>query len=280
MPTITQATQVAAQKSFREALRGHWPEYLMEAAGLGIFMLSACVFGVLLEHPMSPAQQVIEDPIVRRALMGMAMGLTAIGIVYSPFGQRSGAHLNPAITLNFWLLGKVAPWDAFFYALFQFLGGALGVVLADLLIGLPLRHSGVNYVVTAPGQDGPAVTFWAELMISTILMTAVLVVSNTKRLSRYTGIFAGALVATFITFEAPFSGMSMNPARTFASAFSAGEFPSIWIYFTAPPLGMFFAAQLYRLRGGARAVHCAKLNHHNPTRCIFRCRFAELEKGD
>ena len=91
---------------------------------------------------------------------------------------------------------------------------------------------------------------------------------------------AGALVAIFITFEAPFSGMSMNPARTLASAFSAGEFPSIWIYFTAPPLGMFFAAQLYRLRGGAPAVHCAKLNHHNHTRCIFRCRFAELEKGD
>ena len=280
MATITQVTQASEQETLRAALACHWPEYLMEAAGLGMFMLSACVFGVLLEHPMSPAQQLIEDPMVRRALMGLAMGLTAIAIVYSPFGQRSGAHLNPALTLNYWLLGKVAPWDAFFYVASQFLGGALGVILADLLIGFPLRHSGVNYVVTTPGAGGPAIAFWAELLISTILMTAVLVVSNTKRLSRYTGIFAGALVATFITFEAPFSGMSMNPARTFASALSAWEFRSLWIYFTAPPLGMFLAAQLYRLRGGAGAVYCAKLNHHNHTRCIFHCRFAELQKGD
>ena len=60
--------------------------------------------------------------------MGAIMGLTAIGLIYSPWGQQSGAHLNPAVTLTFWRLGKVATWDALFYVLAQFAGGALGVL--------------------------------------------------------------------------------------------------------------------------------------------------------
>jgi len=92
-----------------DAIRGHWPEYLTEAAGLGLFMLSACVFTTLLEYPGSPAHQAIADPFLRRVLIGIAMGLTAVGLIYSPWGQRSGAHLNPSVTLAFWRLGKVQP---------------------------------------------------------------------------------------------------------------------------------------------------------------------------
>ncbi len=66
------------------ALKQHWPEYLIEAAGLGFFMLSACAFGTLLEYPGSPVRQAINDPFARRILMGAAMGLTAVAIVYSP----------------------------------------------------------------------------------------------------------------------------------------------------------------------------------------------------
>src|SRR5712691_6200820 len=151
MATMTLARRATGAEPLRAALATHWPEYLMEAAGLGIFMLAACAFGVLLEHPMSPVNEMIENPFVRRVLMGIAMGLTAIGIIYSPWGRRSGAHINPSVTLTFLALGKIAPWDAFFYVVFQFAGGILGVALAELLIGFPLRHSGVNYVVTTPG---------------------------------------------------------------------------------------------------------------------------------
>jgi glycerol uptake facilitator-like aquaporin len=101
------------------ALKEHWPEYLMEAAGLGIFMVSACVFGALLEYPVSPVHQTIRDPIVRRILMGLARGLTAVGLIYSPWGKQSGAHFNPAITLTFCWLGKVKAWDACFYTVAQ-----------------------------------------------------------------------------------------------------------------------------------------------------------------
>jgi aquaporin Z len=280
MATITQARRLNDVSAFRTALATHWPEYLMEGAALGLFMLSACTFGVLLEHPMSPILQSIEDSFVRRTLFGVAMALTAIGIIYSPWGRRSGAHMNPSLTLSFLALGKIAPWDALFYVASQFTGGALGVALAELLLGFPLKHSSVNYVVTAPGSGGTGIAFWAELLISTLMMTMVLLVSNTKRLSRFTGLFAGALVAIFITFEAPFSGMSMNPARTLASGLAAHDFPAIWVYFTAPPIGMILAGQIYKFRRGAHAIFCAKLNHHNQMRCIFRCRFAELQESE
>jgi len=118
----------------RDALRRHWPEYLLEAAGLGLFMIAACLFGALLEHPGSPVRQALPDGAVRRLLMGLAMGGTAAILIYSPWGQRSGAHLNPSVTLTFLRLGKVTPEDAVFYAIAQALGGVLGVVLSALLL--------------------------------------------------------------------------------------------------------------------------------------------------
>ena len=256
-----------------EALSRHWPEYLMEAAGLGIFMVSACVFTVLLEYPASPARQAIEDPLARRVLIGFAMGLTAVGIIYSPWGQQSGAHLNPSVTLAFFRLGKIEPWDAFFYAVFQFAGGLAGVLLSGVVLGKPIADPSVNYAVTVPGMGGPGVAFLAELFISFGLMSAVLMLSNIHRLARFTGLVAGVLIATYIGIEAPLSGMSMNPARTFGSALPARFWTALWIYFTAPPLGMLLAAEVYLRVKGAHQVLCAKLDHDNDKRCIFRCNF-------
>ena len=82
------------------------------------------------------------------------------------------------------------------------------------------------------------------------MMSAVLYFSNHHRLAGYTGLFAGLLVATYITLEAPFSGMSMNPARTFGSAFPPMIWDGLWIYLTAPPLGMLAAAEFYLWREG------------------------------
>lgn len=257
------------------ALRLHWPEYLMEAAGLGLFMISACMFGVLFEHPGLPIRQAITDPLTRRILMGVAMGLTAVAIIYSPWGMQSGAHLNPAVTLSFLRLGKVGIWDGFFYVLAQFTGGLAGVLLASALLGSRISHPSVNYVATVPGTGGPSIAFLAEFVISFALMIVVLIASNTERLARFTGLFAGGLVATYIILEAPLSGMSMNPARTFASAVPAHALTQLWIYFTAPPLGMLLAAELYCLLAGYQRVRCAKLHHDNDKRCIFRCGYAE-----
>lgn len=252
----------------KDSLLHHWPEYLMEAAELGIFMLSACLFGVLLEHSGSPVKMAIPDPFARRALMGIAMGVTAIAIVYSPWGKQSGAHFNPAMTYAFFKLGKIEKWDAAFYILSQFAGGISGVLIATLFVGESLANSSVNYVVTLPGGCGVAMAFVGEFLIAFILMYVVLIVSNTERIARYTGFFAGTLVALYITLEAPLSGMSMNPARTFGSALPAMRWDAIWIYFVAPSLAMVAASAAYIRHKGMHAVACVKLHHQNNKRCI------------
>ena len=254
-----------------ESLQRHWPEYLMEAAGLGIFMISAAVFTTLFEHPHSPVYAAVPDPVVRRVFIGIAMGLTAIGIIYSPWGKQSGAHLNPAVTLTFYRLGKIESVDTLCYVLAQFVGGLLGLVFAATVIGMAIEHPAINYVVTVPGTGGAPAAFVAEVIISFGLMLVVLIVSNTRSLNAWTGLFAGMLVAAYIGVEAPLSGMSMNPARTFASALPADLWTAFWVYLTAPPLGMLLAAECYVRLNGAHRVLCAKLHHHNDKRCIFRC---------
>jgi aquaporin Z len=202
------------------------------------------------------------------------MAATAISLVYSPWGQRSGAHFNPALTLTFLRLGKVASVDAGFYALAQFAGALAGVAAVALALGALAADPGVRFAATLPGSAGPFVAFAAEVAISFVLMLVVLLTANTARTAPYTPLFVGACIATWITLEAPLSGMSMNPARTFGSAAGAGIFASLWIYFTAPPLGMLLAAEVYVRLRGARAVLCAKLHHANAQRCIFRCGYA------
>ena len=245
----------------------------MEGTELALFMLSACAFTVLLYHPASPLANSFPNEILRRASMGIAMGSTAIAIIFSPLGKRSGAHFNPSVTLAFFRLGKINPWDAGFYIAAQFVGGITGVFAAKRLLGPAIADTHVNYATTLPGPLGPLVAFVAELFISFVLMSVVLRVSNTKRLARWTGVFAGVLVATYITFESPISGMSMNPARTFGSAFGASVWMYLWVYFVAPPIGMLLAAEVFTRGKTPRSVPCAKFHHHNNQRCIFRCNF-------
>src|SRR5499427_7783634 len=256
------------------ALREHWPEYICEAAELGLFMISAGLFTILLHYPSSPVLNFIPGEFTRRMLTGIAMVGTAVALVFSPLGKRSGAHFNPAVTLTFWRLGKVKNWDAIFYIIAQFIGAIAGVFAVTLFVRKAIAHPTVNYAATLPGMEGVIVAFIAEFVIAFVLMSVVLRVSNTPHLARYTGLFAGALVATYITLESPLSGMSMNPARTFGSAFVGHLWMGLWIYFTAPVLAMQLAAVLY-IRG-KRTVYCAKYHHYNQHRCIFNCRFPEL----
>ena len=241
----------------------------MESAELGIFMISAGLFTTLLEYPASPVHQSIASEFIRRTLSGLAMGLTAVGLIYSPWGQQSGAHFNPAVTLSFLWLGKVKPWDALFYVISQTIGGLAGVLLVSFTLRDLFQQPPISYVATAPGSAGPWPAFAAETVISFALMSTVLFITNWQRLARYTGLFAGTLVFLFITFEAPISGMSMNPARSLASALPGGLWEGIWIYLSAPFLGMLVAVKLWKLISRRRATACAKLNHQTQKRCIF-----------
>ncbi len=241
----------------------------MEAAGLGGFMASAALVTTLVEYPQSPIRILIDDATVRRALIGLAMGLTAMGLIYSPWGKQSGAHLNPSVTLAFLRMGKIRAVDAAGYVAAQFLGGTAGLWLVAQALQPYLADPAVRYAVTVPGRPGVVTAFTAEVIISFGLMLVVLSVSNHRTFAPWTGTCAAALVAAYIVVEAPLSGMSMNPARTLASAVPAQVFTALWLYFTAPPLGMMLAAELYtRVRRDA-GVACPKLHHANGRRCIF-----------
>ena len=257
---------MSAGTSIAARVVDHVPEYLIEALCLGLFMVSAGVFTTLLESPGSALRVLIANADVRRALIGVAMGLTCMALVYSPWGRRSGAHMNPAVTLAFWRLRKVSGIDAVGYIAAQFIGGLLGVLLVHRLLGSAFSTAPVSWVATLPGTHGELVAFLAELGISFAMMLTVLKLSGSPRHAPLTGVAAGTLVALYIAFEAPISGMSMNPARSFASAAPWRHWQSLWIYFAAPCLGMFAAAQWHQLR---RAVAgCAKLKHTPRERCI------------
>ena len=254
-------------------MREHAREYACEALLLGLFMVSAGVVTTALEAPGSPLVALLPGAFLRRALIGFAMGLTAIALIYSPFGQRSGAHMNPALTLTYLRLGKIGPRDAFAYAVAQVAGGIAGVALVALVLGRAFEEAPVSWAATRPGAHGPLGAFAAEVAISFGLMTTALVCTGLPRIAPYTGWFCGALVALYITFEAPLSGMSMNPARSLASALFPGFWSHFWVYLAGPLTGMLVAAELYgRVRGAAR-VRCAKLFHSVRHRCIF-CGYA------
>src|SRR5262245_12003096 len=246
----------------------HWVEYLVEAVLLGLFVMAASALGTLPEYPNSPAHGLIPNPWLRRALMALGVGAAVLTIIYSPLGARSGAHLNPALTLTYLRLGKVQPSDALFYVLAQFVGAALVVALMARWLGAAFTDPPVCAIATLPGTRGPVVAFLVELAMSFTLMTVVLMSTNSERLARRTGIFVAALMASFIFVATPLSGMSMNPARSFASALGSSQFQFLWIYFTAPVAGMLLAGELFRRR---RPVICAKLNHTGKAPCIFDC---------
>ncbi len=249
------------------ALKHHWPEYVIEAWGLGMFMIAACLCAAFIFDPASPLH--VSSTFPANLLMGLGMGLTAMGVMLSPWGKRSGAHINPSVTLTFYWLGKIKGPDAFFYVAAQFIGATAGVFLSWLALGAMLEAPEVNYVVTIPKEAGDAVAFIAEFIISFGLMLMVLITTNSEKLKQFTPYLAGVLITAYIVFEVEYSGMSMNPARTFGSAFVANIWTGGWLYFVAPPLAMLAAAQIYLFSKGSASVGCAKLHHHNKQRCIF-----------
>jgi aquaporin Z len=267
--SLAQGAECGHKLKAIDSLRLHWPDYLMEAGGLSIYMFSVCAFATLSWHPASPIRQFIDGAIPRRAVMGLGIGTALIAVVVSPWGRRSGGHLNPAMTLAFYRLGKLELWDMLFYAGSQFLGALAGVAVAAHVLRGALGNTAVHYAVTAPGVYGDIVAFVAEVMISFVLMSTILFVSEHEHLARYTPYFAGALVAICFVFEAPLSGNSANPARSFASAMFASYWHALWIYFTAPPFGMLAAAEAFLFFRAGVGPFCAKLHHANHQRCVF-----------
>ncbi len=248
----------------------------MEGAELGLLMVSICFVGTLLYSSESPLHYLELSRPMNSSLMGTAVALTTLMIIRSPFGRRSGAHFNPAITLSFLWLGRIRRWDAICYVAAQFVGGAVGVLIARQLLGARLSDEPVRYLVTIPGSHGEGPAFLAELVLSGLLMGIVLCTSNHRLLSRASPIFVASLTVLYYAAGPSISGFSVNPARTFSSALFAWIWQGIWIYFTAPCFGMMSAAAMYITVMGADRVYCAKVFHDVRSPCPFPCRFDRL----
>lgn len=244
------------------ALRQHWSHYLAEAAGIAFFVVCAGCLTLLLEHPASPVRQALQtNDVARHVLLGGGMVFVIVAIVYSPWGKRSGAHINPAVTLAFWQLGKLRTPDAVWYVLGQVAGSVAAGLLMKVVFGEWYAHPTVNYTVTQPVglPRGMALAFGAEFIISFIMMGVLLLALHSKQLKKLTGWLLGLLLALYIVFEKPYSGMSLNPARSLGTAIAAGSYYGLWVYWVAPPLAMWLATVLFRRFYHGEGLDCAVL---------------------
>jgi aquaporin Z len=248
----------------------------MEATELGALMLSTCVWGTLVYSDESPFKSLGLSTVSKSAMMGIAVAMTTFMIIRSPFGRRSGAHMNPSVTLTFLWLGRVHRWDAAWYIAAHFIGAIAGVFAARQILGLRLSAPSVQYMVTVPGEHGSAITFLGEFLLSAVLMAAVLYSSNHRRFASLTPTLVAILTILFFVLSPSKSGFSVNPARTLSSALFAANWQGVWIYFAAPCLGMLSASAIYVKTVGLNRVYCAKVFHDMRSVCPFRCQFEHV----
>ena len=242
----------------KAAFKKNRKHYLQEALGLAIFMLSACFFGAMLFAEKSTWRLAIPGEMPRNVLMGIAMGVTALFIFYSPWTAPSGSQINPAVTLTFLRLGMMCRYDALFFMLAQVIGGVAAVMMMQWLMGDMLTAPPVNSVATLPGKPGLGWAIVTELLIAFFTMSIVLFTSNHMKLKKFTRVFAACIVCAWVILAGPVSGFGMNPARSLASALPSGIWASFWIYLLVPVAGMLLAAEFFLF------VERNRANNHYP----------------
>lgn len=269
-------TQLAPSASLIQAFATHWREYLMEAAELALLMFFICSFGTVIYSYDSPLKHWGLSNVGKSFFMGIAVAVTTLAIIRSPFGRRTGAHFNPAITLTYFYLARVHRWDALYYIVSQFAGALVGVLIAHELLGHCLSAPPVSYVTTTPGVYGNSVAFTAEFLLSGLLMGAVLFATNRLSLARFSPLAVAGITVFYYVLCPSLSGFSVNPARSFSSAIFAWIWQGIWVYFAAPCLGMLAAAVIYIRSPRLGRVYCAKVFHDLRSTCPFNCRLDQL----
>ena len=235
--------------------------------------LSAVVFMMSASSPMHSLMPVYR---VRLLLTGILFAAGGTVVVYSPLGQRSGGHINPAVSLTFWMLGKMGGRDMALYSTAQFLGGLAGAGLVKFLWGG--WAASVNAGVTMPAPwISPLGAAGVELLITGSLLWVILYFVSHPTLHRWTGFAAGVWVAFLVFAEAPITGTSLNPARSLGPAVVTDDYRNLWVYFLGPLGGATAVALLWKptVAAGMRSVFCAKLFHTDRYRChLADCRFA------
>ncbi len=259
-------------------IRAHAPEYLAEFAGTGLMLFIGLSAIVVNFGEGSPIVDKVPNEHLRRLLTGIIFAGGATFVVYSPLGKRSGGHLNPAVTLAFFLLEKIGPRDAVAYVVAQVVGALLAATAVRLLWGN--LAASVDVGATVPGLGGPVAAVAAEVAITFLVVTLILNFVDRVNIAQYTGAAAGTLIAFLVFVEAPVSGTSFNPARSLGPAVISGDYSYIWIYLAPPLVGALLAAWLFQ-RFRRSTTICAKLYHHKDEHlCIFKCGYDLTDHRD
>ena len=217
--------------------------------GVVLFMIASCGTAVLFHHPASPVRQFLgESKLLRRTVQAFVIGIFLLFILFNPAGKRSGSHINPAVTLSFRYLGKISAADAFWYITFQCIAAVISGFTLYQLLQTWYPHFDVNYNLSAPKPEkgGWPVAFLAEFIISAILMLVTLTTLHSERFRKKNGLFNIGLIMLYIIVEAPFSGMSTNPARSLGTAAGALNFSYYWLYVVSPISAMLLTTIVFR----------------------------------
>lgn len=221
--------------------------YGMEFLGLFGFVLIAGLVSIFLEHPDMPVMQTSlkHEPLLRRIPLGIVLGLYIL-IISKAFGKKSGAMVNPAVTWAMYRQGNINLTDVVWYTVAQFAGAVAAAELLKLTLYKWFSHPNIHFGITKPIPPHASQNAWmAEFFIAFVTMAVILFFSSLKKLEKKLPVAMGILIALFLIFELPYSGMSMNPARSFAGALAANKWEHLWIYFAAPIPAMLLAGELF-----------------------------------
>jgi aquaporin Z len=199
---------------------------------------------------------------LRRVITGFLFGLTGCLITLSPVGKISGAHINPAVSIAFWLRGKMKTRIMIGYVCSQLIGAIIG--------SLPLlfweqQGQSIRYGITLPGDAGIQVAFIGEALTTACLIILLFLFVGNKKLRNYTPYTIPFLYGFMVWAEAPFSGCSTNPARSFGPAIVSQYFTDYWLYWLAPLTGVIAVVIVFRLLRLHHYYHleAARVSYHN-----------------
>lgn len=234
--------------------------FAAEFAGTAILVAVGLSIVILMFSPDSPVVHLIGNAGVRRIVTGLMFGGTGAAVALSVLGKTSGAHINPVVTLSFWLMGKMRTGVAAGYVISQVAGGLAG---GAVLLLWGDTGKAVGYGVTVPGGSYGAPAAFAGETVTTFLMISVLLAFVTRRaLRNLTPAIFPIFYAIAVFLEAPVSGTSTNPARTLPPEVLAAQWQAWWVYWAGPALGAAAAGLLYRFSILGRVeLEIAKLYH-------------------